>query len=81
MFTAGAPQGWPEKKCRFAEALGCTKTHLLWKCKAFGVSSLPQKGKYNTKQRDVSILVTAGEEGGLLRQRDQKGTFSDYIKF
>jgi hypothetical protein len=45
MFIAGVPQGWPEKKCRFAEALGCTETHPLWKCKAFGDSSIQKRGR------------------------------------
>ncbi len=28
--------GRPPKKCRFAEALGCTGIHPRWKCPAFG---------------------------------------------
>ncbi len=44
----------------------------LWKCKAFGDSSPSNKGQDNTKQRDVSILVTAEEEGGLLHQRTKR---------
>jgi hypothetical protein len=28
--------GRPPKKCRFAEALGCTGIHPRWKCTAFG---------------------------------------------
>jgi hypothetical protein len=30
-----ALQGYPQKKCQFAEMLGCNGMHSSWECKAF----------------------------------------------
>ncbi len=77
MFTAGAPCVGLQRRW------GALRRTLCGSVRHLEIRPPPpkKKGQDNTKQRDVSILVTAGEEGGLLRQRDQKGTFSDYIKF
>jgi hypothetical protein len=68
--TVSGDKADPDKaprKCKFAELMGCTASHPLWLCKAFGDKTPEERNRIITDNRLCPACVRSSIAGTGLR--------------